>query len=185
MNRLTTEKKMTVKEVAKILGVTKEAIRKHIRVLYPELISNGKTTYLNEKQVTEIKKKMTPSTKVVGAVTSLEKKETILKAITYLTDEIKELKVQNNRLIHSKKTYTTTEIAKELNIKSATSLNKKLEAMRIQYKVNGTWVLCSDYAENEYTDIKQGESDSGHIYYDRRWTGLGRDFLIELLQENY
>jgi hypothetical protein len=29
------------------------------------------------------------------------------------------------------------------------------------------------------TSIKQIELDSGKIIYDRKWTGLGREFLIE------
>ena len=39
-----------------------------------------------------------------------------------------------------------TEIAKELNLKSAKELNKILADDKIQYKINGTWVLCSDYS---------------------------------------
>jgi anti-repressor protein len=63
---------MTVREVAAVLGVTDEAIKKHIRELWPELMRNGERTYLTEEQVTEIKQKMTPTTKVVGALTSLD-----------------------------------------------------------------------------------------------------------------
>ena len=33
--------KMTVKEVADVFGVTAEAIKKHIRELYPDIIQNG------------------------------------------------------------------------------------------------------------------------------------------------
>ena len=48
-------KQMTVKEVAEILNVNPETIKKYIRDLYPGILQNGKTTYLNELQVTEIK----------------------------------------------------------------------------------------------------------------------------------
>lgn len=82
-------------------------------------------------------------------------------------------------MIHSKKLYTTTEIAKELGFKSANALNNILEQDKIQYKVNGTWVLCSKYSEKDYVSIKQNELDNGKIIYDRKWTGLGRDFLLK------
>lgn len=67
--------RMTVKEVAEALGVTPEAIKKHVRELYPESIRDGKNTYLTEEQVTRIKARMMPTTKVVGAVTDLEMME--------------------------------------------------------------------------------------------------------------
>ena len=82
-------------------------------------------------------------------------------------------------LVHSRKLYTTTEIAKELGLKSANALNQLLEEDKIQYKVNGTWVLCSKYSDKEYVSIKQTELENGKIIYDRKWTGLGRNFLIE------
>ena len=68
-------------------------------------------------------------------------------------------------------------------MKSATELNKYLEAKKIQYKVNNTWVLKSDYSENGYTSIKQGETDSGHIYYDRKFTQEGRAFVLEVVNQ--
>lgn len=85
---------------------------------------------------------------------------------------------RTNKLIHNNKTYTATEIAKELGFKSATAMNKDLEEKKIQYKVNGTWVLCARYSELGYVDIKQTELENGRVIYNRRWTGLGRDWLI-------
>lgn len=94
--------------------------------------------------------------------------------------EAKEAKENVERLIHNNKTYTTTEISKELGFRSAIELNKTLEKMGIQFKQNGTWLLYAKYAENEYTSTKQIVLDSGRITYDRRWTGKGRDFVISL-----
>ena len=93
---------------------------------------------------------------------------------------LKKLENKVDRLVHSNKLYTATEIAKELGFKSATALNKELEARKIQYKMNGTWVLSARYSEAGYTSIKQNELENGTIIYDRKWTGLGRDFLIDL-----
>lgn len=82
MNELAVQggRRMTVKEVADVLGVTDEAIKKHIRELYPDLMRNGIVTYLNEEQITLIKQKMLPTTKVVGAITDLEAAEMLLKS---------------------------------------------------------------------------------------------------------
>lgn len=96
--------------------------------------------------------------------------------------EAKEAKENVERLIHNSKTYTTTEISKELGFRSAIELNKTLEKMGIQFKQNGTWLLYAKYAENEYTSTKQIVLDSGRITYDRRWTGKGRDFILNLFK---
>ena len=66
------DKHMTVKEAADMLGVSEEAIKKHIRELYPNLMRNGLITYLNEEKITEIKQKMRPTTLVAGVITDLE-----------------------------------------------------------------------------------------------------------------
>ena len=102
-----------------------------------------------------------------------------LKELVKLEETKLSLENRVNNLVHSRKLYTTTEIAKELGLKSANALNQLLEEDKIQYKVNGTWVLCSKYSDKEYVSIKQTELENGKIIYDRKWTGLGRNFLIE------
>jgi phage antirepressor YoqD-like protein len=89
------EKVMKVAEVATVLGVTPEAIKKHVREYYPESIENGKQTYLTERQVSEIKKHMIPTTEVVGAVTSLDIEEMTLKVIEYHRAEAARLRIEN------------------------------------------------------------------------------------------
>jgi len=89
---------------------------------------------------------------------------------------------RNAVLMHATKTYTTTEIAKELGLKSAIALNKILEDKKIQFKQNGTWVLYSKYSDLGYTDIKQSVLDNGRIVYDRHWTQDGRAFVLEVVR---
>jgi anti-repressor protein len=89
----------------------------------------------------------------------------------------------NNILMHVNKTYTATEIAKELGFKSAKAFNKDLERKKIQFKQNGTWVLFSNYADKGYVEIKQEVLDNGRVIYHRRWTQLGREFLLKLYGE--
>ena len=109
-----------------------------------------------------------------------------IELLTTLKEErAKRLEVEktNTILMHVTKNYTATEIAKELGFKSATELNKILSQMKVQYKQNETWVLYSKYADRGYTDIKQQVLDSGKVVYDRKWTQLGRKFLLELFNE--
>jgi transposase len=58
MNELANGKTMTVKEVAEQLHCNSETIKGHIRELFPNLMENGKTTYLNETQITIVLEKM-------------------------------------------------------------------------------------------------------------------------------
>ncbi len=85
---------------------------------------------------------------------------------------------EKKRLTHHSKLYTATEIAKELGFRSAIEFNQDLKEKKIQYKVNNTWVLAARYAECGYVSIKQNELENGIVTYDRKWTGLGRDWLV-------
>lgn len=90
---------------------------------------------------------------------------------------------KNAILTHVNKTYTMTEIAKELNLKSAIQLNKLLADKKIQYSVNGTWVLYSPYSSMGYEEIKQEILDNGKVIYHRRITQLGREFILQLFNK--
>lgn len=96
-----------------------------------------------------------------------------------------EAEKKNAILMHVNKTYTMTEIAKELGLKSAIELNKILAEKKIQYKVNGTWVMYSQYSNLGYEEIKQEVLDSGRVVYHRRITQLGRAFILEVIGENF
>ena len=108
------------------------------------------------------------------------KKEKALKAQAQKEKQIAEDK--RDLLIHQKKLYTSTELAKELGLNSAKKLNDILHQKGIQYKVNGTWVLYSEYSDLGYTSIKQKEFPN-RVVYDRKWTGKGRAFILDLLEK--
>lgn len=90
---------------------------------------------------------------------------------------------KNAILMHVNKTYTITEIAKELGLKSAMQLNRILADKKIQYQVNGTWVMFSQYSNCGYEEIKQEVLDSGKVIYHRRITQMGREFILGLLEK--
>lgn len=146
--------------------------------------------------------------KIINRLEELENRkpemtlEQMFKHTIMLADErIKELEVENRiigiqrdkaeesayiarketaKLIHDGKEYTSTELAKEIGFRSAQELNNKLNEKGIQFKQNKTWVLYARYSEQGLTKIKQVELESGKITYDRRWTGRGRKFILDL-----
>lgn len=116
----------------------------------------------------------------------LDNPDLLIAAATKLKEEKVarlEAERQRDKLIHQNKLYTTSEIAKELGLSSATKLNNFLSDKKIQYKQNKTWLLYSKYSECGYVSIKQDILDNGHIIYDRKWTGKGRDFILNLFKE--
>lgn len=90
---------------------------------------------------------------------------------------------KNAILMHVNKTYTVTEIAKELGLRSATQLNRILAEKKIQYQVNGTWVMYSRYSNLGYEEIKQEVLDSGRVIYHRHITQMGREFILSLFRK--
>lgn len=130
---------MTVKEVASVLGVTPEAIKKHVRELFPEIIKNGVSIRLNEKQVTEIKQRMLPTTSVVGAVTDYEMELMTQKVLVYHAQKAAEYKARMevaesvvNRIADGKGCYTMNQTAKALKLPYGNiKLFEKLRAMQI------------------------------------------------------
>ena len=101
-----------------------------------------------------------------------------------IKDDLVDLeKERNDLLVHSNKTYTASELATECGFKSARAFNKDLEERKIQYKVNGTWKLYSEYDGKGYTETKQTEIN-GTTIYNTRWTGEGRKFLLENVYNN-
>lgn len=107
-----------------------------------------------------------------------------LKEIIKIEEEKVALQSKVAILTHVNKLYTSTEIAKELGMKSATELNRKLAELKVQYKVNNTWVLTAKYSNLGYESIKQTVLDTGKVIYDRKFSQLGRNFVLELLGGN-
>jgi len=202
MERIGEEQKMTVKEVADVLGCKPDTVQKIARRLEEEgCIARieirpdfSKALLLNVEQVQKIKENLVPRTlemKVQGekAVTEIEKQQTIILAMQYLQetlDAMKERAIKAERknaiLMHVSKTYTAGEIAKELGMRSAQELNQALADKGIQYKQNGTWLPTADNSSCGYFEIKQQELESGKVIYDRRITQTGREFILSLFE---
>jgi prophage antirepressor-like protein len=142
------------------------SIRKHGAYMTPTLISDiANNPDLLIELATKLKEEQ-----------EAKRKAEEEKRIAELEKQVAEEKV--DKLVHTKKTYTTTEIAKELGFKSARALNSKLKEDGVQFKQNGTWVLKSEFANNGYMETKQIELENGKIIYNSHWTGEGRLFLL-------
>lgn len=85
---------------------------------------------------------------------------------------------KNNLLMHSEKSYTITEIAKELGYNSAIEFNRLLYKDKIIFKQNGTWIPYSQYSKCGYFEIKQTILENEIVVYNLRVTQKGREFLL-------
>ena len=94
MNELSLERKMTVKEVAEVLQVSDKHIRETIKKLFPNILQNGKVTFLNEQQVTAIKLKIDKNpylNQSVEVKTELEKELLIQQAMMFQAEKIQSM----------------------------------------------------------------------------------------------
>lgn len=139
MNQVSAERTMSIREVADVFGVGPEAIKKHVRTMYPELLKNGVQTYLNEEQVTAIKKRMLPTTQVVGAVTDREMAEKAAEVMQWLSLKVQDLSGQLeearpkieffDQVTNSKDAIDIGSAAKVLNVKGI-GRNKLFQTLR-------------------------------------------------------
>lgn len=87
------------------------------------------------------------------------------------------------KVLTSKDTFTTTQIAKELGM-GAPTLNKKLRRAGVQYKQNDQWLLSYKYQDKGYTKVNTySETINGETrtYHYSVWTEKGRQFIHNLL----
>lgn len=82
-------------------------------------------------------------------------------------------------------TYTTTQIAKELGMRSAVTLHQRLKDMKVMFSQSGSWMMTAPYCDKGYTRTRTstGENNSGGTWSKTItvWTEKGRKFLHELL----
>jgi len=86
-------------------------------------------------------------------------------------------------VLQSDGTYSTGLIAKDLGT-SATTLNKALHYLRVQYRQGSTWVLYAEHQGKGYTKLRTGlyadgagrQRASSHMV----WTEAGRAFVMGL-----
>ena len=125
------------------------------------------------------------------ALENKQKDETIItisKANVELGNKITEMlpKVSYyDRILQSNATMTITQIAQDYGM-SAIAMNKELEAMRIQHKERGQWILYAQFLKGGYVHSRAVDiirRDGRHdVKYNTEWTTKGRLFLYEALK---
>ena len=91
-----------------------------------------------------------------------------------------------DQILQSNSTMTITQIAQDYGM-SAIKMNKQLEAMKIQHKMRGQWILYGQFLTGGYVHRRAVDiirSDGRHdVKYNTEWTTKGRIFLYEALKE--
>lgn len=89
-------------------------------------------------------------------------------------------------ILSSRSLVVTTQIAKDYGM-TATTLNKILHDMGIQYKTNGQWVLYYPYQGKGYVSSKtikiERRDGRADVVMQTQWTQKGRLFLYEHLKK--
>lgn len=92
-----------------------------------------------------------------------------------------------DKILNSKSLVSVTEIAKDYGF-GAVTLNRILNQKKVQYKVNGTWVLYEKYQNKGYVGTKTASFSSSDGYDCSRestyWTQKGRMFIYDLLKKD-
>lgn len=90
-------------------------------------------------------------------------------------------------ILASKETVTITQIAQDYGM-SAKALNKTLEELRVQHKVNGQWILYAPFISQGYVHSKPVEitriSGRKDVKLNTEWTQKGRLFLYNGLKNH-
>ena len=107
----------------------------------------------------------------------------------YLANEIKQVapKAQYyDNTLQSAHTYTSTQMAKELNMRTAEQLHKALKEKGIMFYQSGQWMLTARYCEKGYTKPRttvytrsDGSQGTNTITV---WTESGRAFLHKVFE---
>ncbi len=123
-------------------------------------------------------------------VAEIEEKEKLQLTTKMQEQQIAELKPKADYcdiILKNKGLSTINAIAKDYGM-SATSMNKKLHELGVQYKQGNQWFLYYTYQDKGYTqsqtiDITRSDG-SADITMHTKWTQKGRLFLYELLKAN-
>lgn len=107
-----------------------------------------------------------------------------------LANEIKQTapKVQYvDNVLQSVNTYTSTQMAKELSLRTAEQLHKSLKGKGVMFYQSGQWMLTARYSENGYTKTRTSQftRSDGSIGTNTItvWTELGRTFLHKIFKD--
>lgn len=188
------EKRMTVKEVAEALGTAESTIRNKVRELFPEIVENGKVTYLNEKQVYILKKSLVPrdltlKSKVDSALTALDIEEMTIKVLAYHKAEVERLRAElaeakskvevYEKISDSSGLKSLQEVAKILGY-GPNEFFKLLRDKKILYRDNGVNLPYQEFIDKGLFVVREEPymaGDESRVYSRIFVTGKGELWL--------
>ena len=116
------------------------------------------------------------------ALEALVEKEKSLLLATKTINEQKPKVDYYDKVLDSESCYTTTQIAKELEM-SAKQLNVLLSNLGVQFKQSKQWMLTAKYQDKGYVKTRTHILPNGETSHSTVWTESGRKFLLELAEE--
>lgn len=116
------------------------------------------------------------------ALEALVEKEKSLLLATKTISEQKPKVDYYDKVLDSESCYTTTQIAKELEM-SAKQLNVLLSNLGVQFKQSKQWMLTAKYQGKGYVKTRTHILPNGETSHSTVWTESGRKFLLDLAEE--
>lgn len=191
MKELSTEQKMTIKEVAEILGVKPDSLRKNVRKTFPDKMKNGETTYLTEKEVVRLKRNMIPTTAVAGAKTEAEMVEQTIEVMAFWKNKHDQLLAENKEMLpkaefydcvtQSRDTFDMGEVAKILKI-GRNNLFRKLREKGVFMAGNDPY---QKYCDRGYFKVVEMEYEAkGSVRIGKKTVAYqkGIDYIKKILK---
>ena len=137
------------------------------------------------KELEEQHQKPSVPQNYLEALKSLVKSEENMELGNKITEMLPKVSYYD-QILQSNATMTITQIAQDYGM-SAIKMNKQLEAMKIQHKMRGQWILYGQFLTGGYVHSRAVDiirSDGRHdVKYNTEWTTKGRIFLYEALKE--
>ena len=126
---------------------------------------------------------------LVALVGQVEKNEVLETEKLMLQQQVREYEPKAtylDRILQSKDTVSITQIAKDYGL-SGQQLNQILHEDKVQYKLNGQWLLYQKHQDKGYTKSQTIDvlHNSGErtVKMNTKWSQKGRLFIHELLSK--
>ena len=153
-------------------------IRKHGVYMTPETLEKSmcNPNFLFDV-VSKLKDEYNKRIELEGQVKQLNEENEVMKPKAEYCDGV----------LQSKNSFTTTQIAADVGL-SARRLNKILHEKKIQYKVNGQWILYQEYKDKGYvqaqTHLISLPNGDTMTTMSTEWTQKGSRFIYDLLKDD-
>lgn len=166
---------ITKKGVAQLIGGYSSAVPKAFDL---------NVAYINrfEEMENELKSQFQLPQTYLEALEALVEKEKSLILATQTISEQKPKVEYYDKVLDSESCYTTTQIAKELEM-SARQLNVLLSNLGVQFKQSKQWLLTAKYQDKGYVKTRTHILPNGETSHSTVWTESGRQFLLDLAEE--